>query len=134
MQLGKKKCILRVWSLLTEQSEGNNHTSKINVSPVLHTIFFLLTGQKVDLFAPHGAIKSTLWPASRKKIYFLSKNAKKYVTPKKFFKSKSWVKLPIYIDLFIVITFSKSQHFLYLSILNFIFKFVTIPVSISNNL
>ena len=62
MQLEKKKFILRVWSLMPEQSEGNNHTSKINVFPVLHTIFFLLAGQKVDLFAPHGAIKSTLWP------------------------------------------------------------------------
>ena len=68
VQLGKKKkFILRVWSLMPEQSEGNNHTSKINVFPELHTIFFLLAGQKVDLFAPHGAIKSTLWPASRKK-------------------------------------------------------------------
>ena len=54
---------------MPEQSEGNNHTSKINVFPVLHTIFILLAGQKVDLFAPHGAIKSTLWPASRK-IHF----------------------------------------------------------------
>ena len=53
---------------MPEQSEGNNHTSKINVFPVLHTIFFILAGQKVDLFAPHGAIKSTLWPASRKII------------------------------------------------------------------
>ena len=52
---------------MPEQSEGNNHTSKINVFPVLHTIFFLLAGHKVDLFAPHGAIKSTLWPGSRKK-------------------------------------------------------------------
>ena len=68
MQPGKKKFILRVWSLMPEQSEGNNHTSKINVFPVLHTIFFLLGGQKMDLFAPHGAIKSTLWPASRKNI------------------------------------------------------------------
>ena len=53
---------------MPEQREGNNHTSKINVFPVLNTIFFLLAGQKVDLFAQHGAIKSTLWPASRKKI------------------------------------------------------------------
>ena len=53
---------------MPEQSEGNNHTSKVIVFPVLHTIFFLLAGQKVDLFAPHGAIKSTLWPASRKKL------------------------------------------------------------------
>ena len=59
-----------MWSLVPEQSEGNNHTSKINVFPVLHTIFFLLAGQKVDLFAPQGAIKSTLWPASRKKHLF----------------------------------------------------------------
>ena len=57
---------------------GNNHTSKINVFPVLHTIFFLLAGQKVDFFAPHGAIKFTLWPASRKKniIFFMKKNVK----------------------------------------------------------
>ena len=54
---------------MPEQSEGNNHTSKIIVFPVLHTIFFLLMGQKVDLFAPHGAIKSTLWPASRKYMF-----------------------------------------------------------------
>ena len=45
---------------MPEESEGNNHTSKINVFPMLHTIFFLLAGQKVDLFAPHGAIKFTL--------------------------------------------------------------------------
>ena len=25
----------------------------------------------MDLFAPHGAIKSTLWPASRKKLFIL---------------------------------------------------------------
>ena len=36
---------------------------------MLHTIFFLLWGQKMDLFAPHGAIKSTLWPASRKNYF-----------------------------------------------------------------
>ena len=59
---------------MPEQSEDNNHTSKINVFPVLHTIFFLLAGQKVDLFAPHGAIKSTLWPANKKntKIKYFS--------------------------------------------------------------
>ena len=57
---------------MPEQSEVNNHTSKINVFPVLHTIFFLLAGQKVDLFAPHGEIKSTLWPASRKNNLFHS--------------------------------------------------------------
>ena len=56
---------------MPEQSEGNNHTSKINVFPVLHTMFFLLAGQKVDFFASNGAIKSTLWPASRKSILYL---------------------------------------------------------------
>ena len=41
------------------------HASKINVFPMSHTIFFLLGGQKMDLFTPRGEIKSTLWPASR---------------------------------------------------------------------
>ena len=57
-----------MWSLIPKQSEGNNYKSKTNVFPVSHTIFFLLGGQEIDLFAPHGTIKSTLWPASRKKI------------------------------------------------------------------
>ena len=56
---------------MPEQSEGNNHTNKINVFPALLTILFLLWGQKMDLFAPHGAIKSTLWPAGRR-IFILS--------------------------------------------------------------
>ena len=60
VQLGEKKFILRVWSLVPEQSEGNNHMSEINLFPVSYTIFFLLGGQKMNLFAPHGAIKSTL--------------------------------------------------------------------------
>ena len=51
---------------MPEQSEGDNHTSKINIFAVPHMIFYLLGGQKTDLFAPHGVIKSTLWPASRK--------------------------------------------------------------------
>ena len=42
---------------MPEKSEGNNNTSKMNVSPVSHTIFFLRGGQKMDLFAPHGAAK-----------------------------------------------------------------------------
>ena len=41
-----KKYILRLWSLIPERSEGNNHTRYINVSPVVHTIFFLL-GAKI---------------------------------------------------------------------------------------
>ena len=68
--------IKQVWSLMPEKIKGNNYTSKMNVFPVSHTIFFLRGGQKMDLFAP-----STLWPAGRKngfvcpeegnKIYFL---------------------------------------------------------------
>ena len=36
---------------MPKQSEGTNHISKMNAFPVLHTIFFLLGGQKMDLFA-----------------------------------------------------------------------------------
>ena len=43
--MGKKKFILRARNLIPKQNEGNNHTSKINVFPVLHTIFLLLGGQ-----------------------------------------------------------------------------------------
>ena len=66
MQLGEKKLILQAWTLMPEKNKGNNLTSKINAFPVSYMIFFLLGGQKIDLFTPHGAIKSTLWPASRK--------------------------------------------------------------------
>ena len=52
---------------------GNNYTSKVNVFPVLDTIFFLQLGRKMNLFAPLGEIKSTLWPASRQnKLFFPS--------------------------------------------------------------
>ena len=61
-----KKCILRVRSLRPEQSEGNNDTSKIDVFTVSHD-FFILRDLKMDFFFPHREIKSTLWPASRKK-------------------------------------------------------------------
>ena len=37
--------------------------------PCCTRFFFLLWGQKMDLFAQHGAIKSTLWPASRKNLF-----------------------------------------------------------------
>ena len=43
---------------MPEQSEANNHTSKINVFPVLHTIFY-------------GANKSTFWPASKKILFVI---------------------------------------------------------------
>ena len=55
----EKAFILHVWSLMLEQSEGNNHTSKIDVFPISHTIFFLSRGQEMDLFDSHGAIQST---------------------------------------------------------------------------
>ena len=75
---------------MSEQSEGNNHTSKINVFPVLHTIFFLLAGQKVDLFAPHGAIKSTLWPASRKNKFSFGSKILSFSVEKKTLSRLRW--------------------------------------------
>ena len=33
-------------------------------------LLFLRGGQKIDFFAPHGAIKSTLWPASRTNLFW----------------------------------------------------------------
>ena len=56
--------------MLFEDNEGNNHTSKINVFPVSHTILFTREW-KMDLFALHREIKSTLWPASRTINFFL---------------------------------------------------------------
>ena len=53
---------------MLEQSEGNNHTSKINVFPVSHTIFFLLGGQKMDLLALYGATESLSNPLVEKSI------------------------------------------------------------------
>ena len=54
---------------MPDQSEGNNHTSKINIFPVLDTTFFSPEGQKMDLFAPQVPIKSTLWPLVEKINY-----------------------------------------------------------------
>ena len=54
---------------MLEQSEGNNHANEINVFIVSHTIIFLLGGQKIDWFDLHGAIKSTLWPSSKKNTF-----------------------------------------------------------------
>ena len=73
MQLGK----IRLFCECYEKTEGNNHTSNINVFPVLHMIFFLLKGLKVDLLTLQGAIKYTLWPASRKMDLFVPQGAKK---------------------------------------------------------
>ena len=55
---------------MPERSEGNNYTSKINVSPVLHMIFFPLRGQKMDLFFLQRATKCTFSPARRKNNFF----------------------------------------------------------------
>ena len=55
---------------MPKQSENNNHTSKIIVFPVSHTIFYLLKDEKMHMIAPHGAIKSTLWPNIRKNHIF----------------------------------------------------------------
>ena len=63
MQLGEREFISRVRSLMPEQSEGNNHTSKINVFTILQTIFFLLGGgggSKMNFLAPKGSIRCTL--------------------------------------------------------------------------
>ena len=58
----KYKFILRVWSLMPEQSEINNDTRKINVFLMLDTIFFYWSvkkwicsfrrGQKIALYDP----------------------------------------------------------------------------------
>ena len=68
VQLGRKKFILKVWSLMPVQSEGNNHASKINVFLVSYTIFFLLVGQKMyleiyleKLINPCRQILKTVW-------------------------------------------------------------------------
>ena len=42
IQLGRKKFILRVWSLMPEQSQDKNYTKEINVSPMMYTNFFYL--------------------------------------------------------------------------------------------
>ena len=47
MQLGRKKFILRMWSLMPEQSEGKNRRSKI--------MFFILAGHKVHFIASFEA-------------------------------------------------------------------------------
>ena len=54
MLLGGKKCILQECSLMPDQNEDNNHTSKINVFPVSHTIFFQRGAEKMDLFPRTG--------------------------------------------------------------------------------
>ena len=93
-----KKIIMRVWSLILEQSKGNNHTSKINVFHVSHTTFYLLGSQKMDLFALHGTIKSTLWPVSRK--------------------TNSWIGIPNWHILWIGTILNVTYNICYLKILH----------------
>ena len=55
---------------MLKQSEDNNHTTRINVFSILHTVFFptggpknlffLLEDHKVDFIAPIGVNKSIL--------------------------------------------------------------------------
>ena len=61
----KKKVYFASVILMPKKSESNNHTSKINVSPVLHTIFFPLrvknwficpaSGKKVHSYSTSGS-------------------------------------------------------------------------------
>ena len=74
MQLERKKFILWVWSLMPEQSVGNNHTRWIRcVSLKLikendcFKELFLLAGQKVHFFAPCGP-KISIFDPQWKKI------------------------------------------------------------------
>ena len=45
---------MRVLSFMPEQSERKIHTSKINVSAVLCTIFFLSAGHKMHFIGPYA--------------------------------------------------------------------------------
>ena len=78
MQLGRKKFILGVWSLIPEQIEGNDHTSRINVflvsqteifaPPYKHDIVYCVTGENIcffrvaDDFFSTGGQKISLFP------------------------------------------------------------------------
>ena len=64
-------------SLMPKQSEGNKHTSKINVFPVSHWIFFLLGGKKWIL--PVAVYKvHFITPYETNKYIFLSGYQKLY--------------------------------------------------------
>ena len=71
MQLGRKKFIFRVWNLMPEKSEGNNYTSEIDFSPVLHTIFFHWEVKNRFVCLARRK-KCTFWPDSRKNDLFQS--------------------------------------------------------------
>ena len=79
-------CECEVWF----PSKARATTTRLNLMffPCRTQFFFLLGGQKMDLFIPHGEIKSTFWPASRK-TYKLQGNQYRWNTKLigwKFFK------------------------------------------------
>ena len=65
------KIILPVWSLMPEQREGNNHTSKINFYPVSHMLFFY---QKVKnlICLPHTGQYNSLYDPLVGKVVFIT--------------------------------------------------------------
>ena len=54
LQCREKKFILWMWSLKPEESEGKNHTSRINVFLVSHTIFFYWKVEELIFFPARG--------------------------------------------------------------------------------
>ena len=54
---------------MPEQSEGNNHMSKINVFSILHTIFFYW-GVAKWICLPHREQQNALYDLLVEKIYF----------------------------------------------------------------
>ena len=76
--------------------------------PCWTRFFFLLAGQKVDLFAPHGAIKSTLWPASKKKLLIVYEEITDKFLLKNYLIHIDW-RLILYHDTYINISFNRVQ-------------------------
>ena len=82
---------------MSEKSEGNNHMSKINVFPVLHTIFF--TEGDLDLCGKlhtrknrrHSALVTQytiVFPLRGKQFHFMTRLWKKYyLNSKKLFQN-----------------------------------------------
>ena len=75
MQLWKTKIYFASVKFDAWAKRDNNDSTEMNVLPVSHTIFFLRGVQKMDIFATHGEIKSTLWPDSRKMVMLVLQGA-----------------------------------------------------------